>query len=384
MSNMKFLLITPSIKNNLNDELLNCVNQINSNIKKRILSCTIFINSESDNEYYEKKLTLSILLQDHFQKNFFPISTISQPPVDGYEICMEFCYTENVNAKIERKIHNGYPYTLLTENDQNIIFVSGLSIRKKNQTIENLARACFKIAEEILHKESMDFRSIIRQWNYIENIFASVDHQQNYQIFNNVRAEYYNSSNLNNNFPSATGIGVNAGGITLDFIASKKTNNLKIISLNNPIQIDAHKYSNNVLIGKENICTPKFERAKYLKDINKEIIFISGTAAIIGENTEEYNAEQQTYVTIENIIELISHKNLKNHGINTIPMKPSFLRIYIKNREDISSIKKVCEEYFNRIPSIYLLADICRENLLVEIEGIAQFNEKFTVNWAGF
>ena len=47
------------------------------------------------------------------------------------------------------------------------------------------------------------------------------------------------------------------------------------------------------------------------------------------------------------------------------------MRVYIKRREDYAKTKAVCEERLGELPAVYAIADICRPDLLVEIEGIA-------------
>ena len=61
----------------------------------------------------------------------------------------------------------------------------------------------------------------------------------------------------------------------------------------------------------EKATTPKFERAKAVYKNETLAIYISGTAAISGElSINDKDIEQQTYITIENIEELISKENL--------------------------------------------------------------------------
>ena len=47
------------------------------------------------------------------------------------------------------------------------------------------------------------------------------------------------------------------------------------------------------------------------------------------------------------------------------------MRVYIKNQEDYQKTRAVCEDRFGEVPTIYAVADVCRPELLVEIEGIA-------------
>ncbi|GAB1450806.1 hypothetical protein MASR2M47_08620 [Draconibacterium sp.] len=65
-----------------------------------------------------------------------------------------------------------------------------------------------------------------------------------------------------NGYPAATGIGMNCGGIIIEFLAVQ-SDDLKSFPINNPSQIAAHTYSKNVLAGEECMLktTPKFERA---------------------------------------------------------------------------------------------------------------------------
>ena len=47
------------------------------------------------------------------------------------------------------------------------------------------------------------------------------------------------------------------------------------------------------------------------------------------------------------------------------------MRVYIKRGEDFSRCKAVCEGRFGQTPTVYAIADVCREELLVEIEALA-------------
>ncbi len=47
------------------------------------------------------------------------------------------------------------------------------------------------------------------------------------------------------------------------------------------------------------------------------------------------------------------------------------LRVYIKKKNFLHAVKSEIDKVWPDLPVIYLLADICREELLVEIEGTA-------------
>lgn len=249
------------------------------------------------------------------------------------------------------------------------------------------AKFAFDAIKKILDVENLEFSDIVRQWNYIENIVIVESKEgterQNYQIFNDIRSIYYETADFKLGYPSATGIGMKNGGIIIDFIAMENSKSVSIIPLKNPKQVDAHKYSQNQLVGdalKEvsQKTTPKFERGKAVSIDNYHMIYISGTAAILGEDTiPEDNVERQTVITIENIQELISIENLRNHGVkgDLHPKSISYLRVYVKNKEKIPAVKMICEQYFPHVPSLYLVADVCRDNLLVELEGTIEYDD---------
>jgi enamine deaminase RidA (YjgF/YER057c/UK114 family) len=164
---------------------------------------------------------------------------------------------------------------------------------------------------------------------------------------------------------------MNRGGVIIEFVAVK-SDVVKTVPVDNPGQIAAHHYSKNVLIGNNSVVknTPKFERARYLELFDKKLIFISGTASILGEQTVGTgNPEEQTRITIQNIQRLYSEEVLEKISKERPEPKYGHARVYIKNRRDFPVIKKTFKTHFGNLPVVYILADICRENLLVEIEG---------------
>jgi hypothetical protein len=50
----------------------------------------------------------------------------------------------------------------------------------------------------------------------------------------------------------------------------------------------------------------------------------------------------------------------------------SSIRVYVKIPSDMKKVREICDASFPEVQINYLVADICREALLVEIEGIAQ------------
>ena len=86
------------------------------------------------------------------------------------------------------------------------------------------------------------------------------------------------------------------------------------------------------------------------------------------------NVEAQTHETLNNIEALISQENLCCHGLpghGTTLDNLALVRVYIKRQEDYARCRAACEARLGELPTIYAVADVCRPELLVEIEGIA-------------
>jgi len=176
-------------------------------------------------------------------------------------------------------------------------------------------------------------------------------------------------------FPAATGIGMKYGGISLDCIAVITGDDHKVIPVNNPDQVKPYEYGRVVLKG---IQVPQFERAVLFSGERDSTLFISGTASILGQDTiGADDIEKQTIITIENIMKLVEASH--HHNIDGSPLcdlsNLILLRVYVKRQSDFEKVKKICNSYFIGAPAVYIEADVCRENLLVEIE--AEFSKRF-------
>jgi len=200
---------------------------------------------------------------------------------------------------------------------------------------------------------------------------------QNYQVFNEVRSEYYNKYRTMAGFPAATGVGMKYGGVFLDFCAMKPEESVKMKAISNPSQVNAYEYGQQVLKGMANSGSavkhpPQFERGLLMINKTSNTLFVSGTASIIGQETiGKGDIDEQVMVTIENIRNVADLKRIRQLiGKDDIgPGKFSLLRVYIKKQEDFKSVKSICNKHFPGSPVIFIEADICRDDLLTEIEA---------------
>jgi len=77
---------------------------------------------------------------------------------------------------------------------------------------------------------------------------------------------------------------------------------------------------------------------------------------------------------LDNIADLIDGQNLASHGIPGFACGLNNLecvRVYVKRPAELEAIRQVCERRLPEVPMLYTIADVCRPELLVEIEGVA-------------
>ena len=377
------LCFSPERGTSLTEKLADCYKQFVERTvnytEQTVIRQTVFISAESNSEYHQNKRKLFACAKVFF-KELPPTSIIAQLPDNG-SLVLEIVSIQGVQPGEITFRHNDLASWLVLQRDtRKMIIAAGLSESVESNCILKQSISAFELLQHILEEEKMVFSDIIRQWNYIERITENADYNnsvsQHYQIFNDVRTKYYQKARFENGFPAATGIGMDFGGITIDFIAATTESKKAIIGVKNPVQLDAYNYSKEVLAennAMSDFCktTPKFERAKVLITPEGKWLFVSGTAAITGEmSSKESCIEQQTEMTIHNILELISRENLQKHGIDCEEeVTPDYLRAYIKYKSDIPQVKQICRKYFPLVPIAFVVADICRPELLIEIEA---------------
>ncbi len=382
-NNFDFEHIIPEPGKPFAEQVHSCINQLAAFTDPRkegrfyVARQTFFISVRNRSEYDERSAIIREELGrlcGHVQP---ATSIVAQSPDMESEVVLELiCTRAQKNKTITYKTSDGIPYTVVDHGSFKELHVAGL-MGDPGDSIREAAEKAFEAGIKILHAEDLSIHHIIRQWNYIENI-AHVDREsdshQNYQDFNNVRSRYYEKGDFRNGYPAATGIGMDTGGVIINFVALSESEDVKVRPIQNPGQVDAHRYSEQVLQGEAPAkCTPKFERAKVISFNSNHYFYVSGTASILGEKTMHVgDVKKQTLTTIENIYRLFSRENQDRLGIHfdISEIRFSHLRVYVKHQKDIPLVRRICQEKLNSSSMLFLESDVCREELLVEIEGV--------------
>jgi hypothetical protein len=376
---MKYIIFLPTGKGSFEEEWRQCLEEI---INKHetgymLIKLNIFASLPDYKRYLSVRKEIAQTIHTAFGKQCPAFNITVQPPERPWKVAVEAGYMSTDSCETVSKVYNSIPYVVRVTDTAKQVWAGGLGAGLFPDNTRKAATTAFNLIREILNAEKMSFDNIVRQWNYIGNILEIKNGIQNYQVFNEVRSENYHKYRSIHSYPAATGIGMKHGGVCLDFFAIKAENNLNIIAIDNPDQIRPYDYSQQVLKGKpvsgDGIKhPPQFERAVFLTDRQNLTLFVSGTASIIGQDTIGIDdVEKQTIVTIENIGKLtdatrIGHLtgNSDQGGLHLI-----LLRVYIRKQDDFAKVKAICNEYFPGVTAIFTEADICRDDLLVEIEA---------------
>lgn len=328
---------------------------------ERVLRLLFFGTPNDQTEYLRRRALLQEKLKERFGDQMPAYSYIAQPPLDAPLVLEVHSFTPDPDDRIYYRAIKELPYVLLENSQGRFLFAGGFQ-GDLFDTIEKQSSTVFDKISHLLAEEKFSIHQIIRQWNYIEKITTYEKENQHYQLFNNARSAFYKQTTWADGYPAATGIGTSLGGILVDFdLASFKDDFLSVTPIDNKLQVAAHAYSGKVLEDANNLkTTPKFERAKSLNVGDRRLIYISGTAAIRGENSlEGVGLSKQLQITMENIEELINEAQLL------------ILRVYLKFPEDYEEAVGLMNTYQLTIPVSFMWADVCRDELLIEIEGIA-------------
>lgn len=326
-----------------------------------VVRLILFGSSSSNEEYIRRREVFKEKVHTRYKHQTPAISYVAQPTLDAPLIMEVHHFQPESGDIITFRSHREIPYVIIENQSGRFLFAGGFQGDVFCTDIERQAKEAFQCLGEVLEQEAFPIDSIVRQWNYIERITDFAGDNQHYQSFNNARTEFYSQTEWSKGYPAATGIGTGLGGILIDVDAALlNAPEAFVTPIDNKLQVMAHAYSDQVL-KKAGLrkTTPKFERAKSITCNNRRLVYISGTAAIRGEESlNDAALEEQLRITMENIEQLSGQAH------------PKLLRVYLKINSDHRKAKDLMKKYDLHIPIAYMQAEVCREELLIEIEGI--------------
>lgn len=210
---------------------------------------------------------------------------------------------------------------------------------------------------------------LLRIWNYLPQINADGGGLERYRQFNLGRQEAFFEAGRAafEGAPAACALGIHQGALSIRFLAGQTAP----MPVENPRQVSAYRYPETY--GPR---SPTFSRAALAEIGNGEVaLFISGTASIVGHETVHHgDVLEQTRETLRNLEAVIAAANGQATARFALAMLDCV--VYVRHPDDTDKVRGVLESALGADApmirhAVYLEADICRSDLLVEIEAHA-------------
>ena len=239
---------------------------------------------------------------------------------------------------------------------------SGIEARSESAALLEATESAYQEIFAVL--KHTGHRHLIRIWNYLPEINRLADGDERYRLFNSARQLAFRNSGQAHvgTVPAASALGTPAGvPISIYFLAARVAPTM----IENPRQTSAYDYPPK--FGRH---TPLFSRACVLTAATGSNLFVSGTASIVGhESIHPGDVEAQTRETIANIGALLDEAN-RVTGAARFALDRLKLKVYVRRPADRAAIERVLRAATRSAASaVFLQADVCREDLLVEIEA---------------
>ncbi|HEU0188677.1 MAG TPA: hypothetical protein VFQ97_01655 [Gallionella sp.] len=207
------------------------------------------------------------------------------------------------------------------------------------------------------------YPSLLRVWNYFPDINAVEAGIERYRSFSVGRHEAFVRYNRRvDDSPSACAVGSHGGPLVIYFLASR----FHGVQIENPRQTSAYNYPK--LYGPR---SPTFSRATLAFQGGAQTLFISGTASILGHATVHPSSvilqTRETLANIRAVIDQAIREGFKFAGFES----GMALKVYVRHTEHMSVVQDIIREEWGVMQEVAVLqADICRTDLLLEIEAV--------------
>lgn len=214
--------------------------------------------------------------------------------------------------------------------------------------------------------DAQEFPHLLRVWNYLPDINGDADGTERYREFNTARQHALRASGraVAGSVPAASALGAASDSPLLVYFLAGRTPPLFV---ENPRQVSAYHYPRQY-----GTHSPVFSRAVLLRQSGSLTLFVSGTSSIVGHRSVHAgDTAAQTRETLANIKALVGEANRVARGAH-FSARELTCKVYVRRPADLPTIQAQLGEALGTGTQIlYLRGDICRADLLVEIEATA-------------
>lgn len=239
------------------------------------------------------------------------------------------------------------------------MFEAGAGKTPLQQATESAYRQVFELLDTLRYPYPFRF------WNYFADINTHSFGLERYVQFNLGRQDAFLAygRDVVGNVPAACALGSAQGPLTIAFLAGR----VAPLSIENPRQISAYRYPQQY-----GPCSPTFSRASLVRMRQDEVLFVSGTASVVGHATmHPGNVVAQTRETMTNIKAVLAEAD-RLAGSPGFDLSSLYYRVYVRHPADLAQIRaELAHCVGDALKAVYLQADVCRQDLLLEIEATA-------------
>jgi chorismate lyase / 3-hydroxybenzoate synthase len=237
----------------------------------------------------------------------------------------------------------------------------------EQQGVAALARQAYRDLFEALRQTGCSH--LLRIWNYLPQINGDGGGMERYRQFNAGRQEAFVEAGQAafDGAPAACALGIRQGALSIRFLAGSTAP----LAIENPRQVSAYRYPSTY--GPR---APTFSRAALAEIGGGNVaLFISGTASIVGHETRHVGQiEAQTEETLRNLDAVIAAANERTSARFDLSALDAV--VYVRHTADAPTVRAVLQQALGAGAAtlrgaVFLEADICRQDLLVEIEAHA-------------
>jgi chorismate lyase/3-hydroxybenzoate synthase len=241
--------------------------------------------------------------------------------------------------------------------DGELLFGSMQIDQQAGDSLETLAARAYTAIFDFIRDRG--YPHLWRVWHYFPEINDPEQGLERYRCFNVGRHEAFVASGRGINedtVPAASALGSSSGPLVIYFMAGKQPGK----PIENPRQVSAYHYPSQ--FGPR---SPAFARAMLVTLGKQQCFIISGTASVVGyETLHPGDVLAQTQETLRNI------RVLQQQAL-TVGTGKMLLKVYLRHAEDMPQVREQIRSELGECRMVFLQSNICRSDLLLEIEGIS-------------
>ncbi|MHB1084391.1 MAG: chorismate transformation enzyme, FkbO/Hyg5 family [Thiobacillus sp.] len=203
----------------------------------------------------------------------------------------------------------------------------------------------------------------LRFWNYFPAINRESHTMERYRQFNIGRQDAFltHGRSVVDKVPAACALGSASGSLHIAFLATRAN----VVGVENPRQLSAYHYPSQY--GPR---SPTFARAGLVNLSGRDMLFVSGTASIVGHQTQHHDdVAAQTRECLHNIAAIVAEANRQAPDAD-FRLDQLAYTVYVRHAENLAAVRHEMAQFIKApVSVVFLQADVCRAELLVEIEA---------------